>query len=94
MKANSPGRPSLHLLSLNLISKHKDMLLWVTGDIDYISTLTGWGVARMNNFMFTGSWGLLLKSLSILSEWNNVKWGSFGLFSFAKLSLVYIFYFF
>lgn len=34
MKANGPERPSFHLLSLNLISKHNDMLLRVTGDID------------------------------------------------------------
>lgn len=64
MKANGPERPSFHLLFLNLISNHNDMLLRVTGDIDpglaCISTLSGWGVARMNNFMFKDSWEYLL----------------------------------
>lgn len=35
MKANGPERPSFHLLSLNLISKHNDMLRRVAGDMDW-----------------------------------------------------------
>lgn len=57
MKANGPERPSFHLLSLNLISKYNDMLLRVTGDIDWSCLhLTGLCAGRMNNFMFKGSW--------------------------------------
>lgn len=100
MKANGPERPSFHLLSLNLISKHNDMLRRVAGDMDW-SRLRLLSVARVlqewpilssrthGNFCCSHLW-----AGEIMEKWVHLEPVLFSFFFFSPnhLQLIYASY--